>query len=52
MQKAVAVMEWWSNGVMKEFIQVESTTLAFPTLQYSKTARNLFGQSHARLTWI
>jgi hypothetical protein len=42
-------MEWWSNGVMKKPIQVEIQSFVFantPMLQYSKTARNLYRQSH------
>jgi hypothetical protein len=45
-------MEWWSNGALKELIQVKIRAFAFsntPIIQYSitpKTARNLYRQSH------
>jgi len=49
LRQSTGVMEWWSNGVMKRPIQVEIQAFAFaktPILQYSKTARNLYLQSH------
>jgi hypothetical protein len=36
MRWSAGVMEWWSNGVMKETIQTEFGLLLLPTLQYSK----------------
>jgi hypothetical protein len=36
-----SIMEWWSNGVMKEPIQVGNRAFAFsntPVLQYSKNS--------------
>jgi hypothetical protein len=38
-------MEWWSNGVMKELIQVEIRVFVFsntPILQYFKTPLNRY----------
>jgi hypothetical protein len=53
LRQSAGVMEWWSNGVMKGPIQIESRAFAFsntPILQYSTTARNLYRQSHGTLT--
>jgi hypothetical protein len=32
-------MEWWSNGVMQEPIQIKFKLLFLPTLQYSNTPK-------------
>jgi hypothetical protein len=32
-------MEWWSNGVMQEPIQIKFGLLFLPTLQYSNTPK-------------
>jgi hypothetical protein len=40
LRQSAGVMEWWSNGVMKEPIQVEIRAFVFantPILQYSNT---------------
>ena len=42
MRQSVGVMEWWSNGVMKKPIQVETRSFAFantPILQYASTPK-------------
>ena len=49
LRQSAGVMELWSNGVMKGLIHIEIRAYAFsnsPTLQYSKTPRNLYRQSH------
>jgi hypothetical protein len=48
LRQSAGVMEWWSNGVMKEPIQVQIRAFAFtntPILQYSKSTRNLTGKA-------
>ena len=34
-----SLLEWWSNGVMKELIQITIGLSFLPTLQYSNTPK-------------